>query len=137
METEVRDLFQYRNLKVYQNARSYVKLINSLLEKFPEEDMLANQLRRSSYSVPSKIAEGSGRVSHKQKQKFIESAYGCLMESLCQLEIVQDFGYIEESDMAEVEQIASEIAKMLSGWIKKLTQTDQYYNPYSMNDIKN
>ena len=66
-----------------------VETVYELIKKFPYEERsaLSNQLRRSAISVPSNIAEGSGKISYPDKIKFISIAYGSLMETLCQLEI--------------------------------------------------
>ena len=112
------ELFRFKKLVVYQHARAYVKTIYTILEKFPnkEDFALGAQLRRSSSSVPSNIAEASGRFSQKEQIHFIEFAYGSLMETICQMQIAQDLGYINEEDINEVETKAADISKMLSGW---------------------
>ena len=116
------DLFRFRKLVVYKYARNYVKTIYCILEKFPKKEdfALCSQLRRSSSSIPSNIAEASGRFSQKEQVHFIEYAYGSLMETICQMEIAQDLGYINEEDMSEIETKAVDISKMLSGWRKSL-----------------
>ena len=103
---------------MYQHARAYVKTIYTILEKFPskEDFALGAQLRRLSSSVPSNIAEASGRFSQKEQIHFIEFAYGSLMETICQMQIAQDLLYINEEDINEVETKAADISKMLSGW---------------------
>ena len=114
--------FAYRSLVVYQHAKAYVKYIYQLMDAFPrkEEYALCAQLRRSSISVLSNIAEACGRYSKKQQLQFLEFAFGSLNETVCQLEIAYDFNYIEEEQMQEIETRAIEIKKMLSGWRKSL-----------------
>ena len=130
--TEIKEIFQYRNLVVYQHTCAYVKTIFSLLEKFPEDDekALCASLRKATYSIPTNIAEGWSRVSGKQKLKYIENAFSALMSTVCQMEIAQELDYIDENDMEEIEEKANEIAKMLLGWIKKLTT--QVHSPYNI-----
>ena len=81
------DSFSFFDLRVYKESKELVKSIYRLLEKFPKYETYAmsDQLRRAIVSVPSNIAEGSGRFSIKEKIHFIEIAYGSLTESLCQL----------------------------------------------------
>lgn len=110
-------LFSYRKLRVYQYAREYNKCVYLLLKKFPKEEnyALCDQLRRSSTSILSNLAEGSGRKSNKEKLHFIEIAFGSLTESMCQMEIAFDLGYIDADDLTHLEMYVTEISKMLSG----------------------
>ena len=110
-------LFSYRKLRVYQFAREYNKLVYQLMQKFPREEnfALCDQLRRSASSIPSNIAESTGRKSNKEKLHFIEFAFGSLTESMCQLEIAYDLNYITLEELQKMESYVSEISKMLSG----------------------
>ena len=62
------DKFAFFDLRVYQEAKLLVKEVYLLMDKFPkwENYALSDQLRRAVISVPSNIAEGSGRVSTKE-----------------------------------------------------------------------
>ena len=87
------------------------------MQKFPREEnfALCDQLRRSASSVPSNIAESTGRKSNKEKLHFIEFAFGSLTDSMCQLEIAYDLSYITLEELQKMESYVSEISKMLSG----------------------
>ena len=71
--------YSYKNLEAYKEAKTLVKQIYALLKKFPKEEQyaLCDQLRRAVISVPSNIAEGSGRTSAKDQAHFFEMAFGC------------------------------------------------------------
>ena len=71
-------------------------------------------------SVPSNIAEGSGRASAKEKIHFIEIAYGSLMETYCQLTVAVKLGYLSEENAMALRPQFTEVAKMLSGWRNNL-----------------
>ena len=109
--------FSFEGLDVYKAARSLVRDIYRLQHKFPkfETYALGDQIRRSSSSVTSNMAEGSGRNSFKEKSHFIEIAYGSLMEAFSQLQIAQDLGYITEKDVDGIRPSFINVAKMLSG----------------------
>jgi len=111
------DNFSFFDLRVYKESKELVKSVYKLLEKFPKYETyaLGDQLRRSVISVPSNIAEGSGRFSYKEKIHFIEIAYGSLTEALCQIDISHDLNYITDDEFnKEVERICL-IGKQLSG----------------------
>ena len=56
----------YRKLVAYQQASEVVKLVYTLVRKFPKEEQFAlcSQLRRAAVSVTSNIAEGVSRYSY-------------------------------------------------------------------------
>lgn len=110
------DNFGFRDLRVYQTSKEFVKTIYGLLSTYPpnEQYALCDQLRRASVSVPSNIAEGMSRLSDKEKAHFIEISYGSLMEVLCQMEISKELNYVTEEQMNEIENQITIIAKQLS-----------------------
>lgn len=110
------DYFYYKKLEVYQYSKELVTAVYQQLSLFPQEEKFAlcDQLRRAVISIPSNIAEGSGRVSSKEKVHFIEIAYGSLMEVSCQLDIAKDLKYLRESDFTTLMQQMEAIARMLS-----------------------
>lgn len=120
--------FTFETLDVYNKARKLVKDIYLLLDAFPsfEKYSLCDQIRRSAISVPSNLAEGSGRFSLKERIHFIEISYGSLMELYCQLSIACDLGYFSAEKQKELKIQIDEIARMLYGLrtslIKKLKQ---------------
>jgi four helix bundle protein len=114
----------FRNLNVYTKSKELVKQIYELLKKFPKEEQFAlcDQLRRAVISIPSNIAEGSGRNSQKDQAHFYNIAYGSLMEVFSQLDIACDLGYISQEEFEQMELLINEEAKMLSGLIAKRKQ---------------
>ena len=113
--------YEYKNLDVYKESKNLVKMVYGLIEKFPKVETyaLCDQLRRSVISVPSNIAEGSGRTSAKDQAHFFEMAFGSLMEVSCQMDIACDLGYINQAELLKVEEQVSRIAAMLSGLRRK------------------
>ena len=111
------EVFSYRKLIAYQKAKEVVKRTYKLLKKFPSEERYAmcDQLRRSSVSITSNIAEGVNRFSVKAKVHFIEIAFGSLMEVSSQMEIAEELGYITAEDRLSMDDLVTEVAKLLSG----------------------
>lgn len=111
------DKFTFFDLRVYKETKMLVREVYDLLAKFPkfETYALGDQLRRSVISVPSNIAEGSGRFSYKEKIHFIEIAYGSLTEALCQLDIAHDLNYITDDEFNSEMERVNVIGKQLSG----------------------
>ena len=111
--------FQYRSLIVWQKSMQFSKQVYQLIERFPstEKYALSDQVRRAVVSVPSNIAEGCGRASNRDYAHFLSIARGSLYETMTQLEIAQSLGYIDSIE--EVEDLASEISRMLTSLMKK------------------
>ena len=120
------EVFGYRKLIAYQKAKEVVKRTYKLLKKFPDEERFAmcDQLRRASVSVTSNIAEGVNRFSLKDKARFIEIAYGSLMEVSSQFEIAEELGYITTSDRQNMDQLIEEDARLLSGLLNSYKPND-------------
>lgn len=107
----------YRKLTAYQKAKEVVKRTYKLLKKFPKEEQYAmcDQLRRASISITSNIAEGMNRYSVKDKNHFLEMAYGSLMEVSSQFEIAEELGYINNADRQNMDVLIDEVARLISG----------------------
>lgn len=114
--------YSYKNLDAYKESKTLVMLVYAFLKKLPREEnyALCDQLRRAVISIPSNIAEGSGRTSSKDQAHFLEIAYGSLMEVSCQIDIAHDLGYITQEDMDNIEQYVKAIAALLSGIRRKI-----------------
>lgn len=90
-----------------------------LIDQFPaaEKYALSDQVRRAAVSVPSNIAEGCGRASNRDYAHFLSIARGSLYETMTQLEMAKELGYIESID--EIEVLAAEISRILTTLMKK------------------
>ena len=117
----------FRKLNAYIFAKDLVKQVYKLLEKFPREEQyaLCDQLRRSVISLPSNIAEGTGRVSSKDQAHFFTIAYGSLMEVLAQMDVAYDLGYISTDEFNYIEQLIDTEARLLTGLSAKCKSTKQ------------
>ena len=104
-------------LDIYKESKALVMLVYALLKRFPKEEQyaLCDQLRRAVISIPSNIAEGSGRRSSKEQVHFLEIAYGSLCEVNCQMDIACDLGYIDQPDLERIKVLSNKIGSMISG----------------------
>lgn len=121
----------YKKLEVYTIGKELVLHVYELLKKFPKEEQyaLCDQLRRAVISVPSNIAEGLGRLSEKEQVRFIEIAYGSLLEVETQLELACDLHYISEEDLDGVMALVDREAKLLSGLRSRRIEPPVTHNP--------
>ncbi len=112
----------YRDLIVWQKAMELVTEIYQHTKSFPEEERygLTSQLRRSSVSLPSNMAEGYGRNSTQDYVRFLRIANGSLFELQTQLEIARNLGFLIEERFSVLFEMSREIERMLSSLIKKI-----------------
>lgn len=112
----------YRDLIVWQKAMSIVLKLYTETKMWPKEEVygLTSQIRRSSISIPSNIAEGYGRNSSGDYVRFLQIASGSLYECQTQLEISYQLGYLNEERYVEINSLSIEIEKMLSSLISKV-----------------
>lgn len=116
----------YRDLIVWQKSMNLVTLLYQLTKQFPDDEKfgLTSQIKRSSVSIPSNIAEGYGRSSRKEYVRFLEIARGSLYEFQTQLEIAANLKFIDIFVTKEIFELGIEVEKMLNSLIKKLKSTD-------------
>ena len=110
-------VYSFEKLKVWQEAKKLVVDVYHLLDEFPkfEKYALCDQIRRAVVSVPSNIAEGSGRKSLKEQIRFLEISYGSLMETYNQLLIAIELTYITEESVEAIKPSIDAVAKMING----------------------
>lgn len=77
----------YKDLDVWQKAMQLADKVYDTTSDFPSDERfgLTQQIRRSAVSIPSNIAEGSGRSGTGELLQFLSIARGSLAELETQL----------------------------------------------------
>jgi four helix bundle protein len=111
----------FKELKVWQKGIEIVKDIYEITKRFPKEEMygLTAQMRRSSISIPSNIAEGFKRYHAKEYKQFLYIALGSIAELETQIVIAKEVGLIQDTTDSVNEKL-DHTSKMLSSLISKL-----------------
>ena len=111
------DNFSFESLEAYQKSRKLVTDVYKIINTLPvhERFALSSQLQRSMVSVVSNIAEGSGRISLKEKIHFLEISYGSLMEAYSQLQICSDLNYIHEDILKNIKPDFFRVSRLING----------------------
>lgn len=115
-------MHNFKELKVWQNARKIVKEIYLNTKDFPADEKygLISQMRRSAVSIPSNIAEGSGRNTDKDFKYFLNVALGSAYELQTLLILSQDMELLNQEKTNELNTSLEEIQKMIYGLIKTI-----------------
>jgi four helix bundle protein len=117
-------MFSFEKLAVWQKAIDYADFVYNVTKDFPTDERfgLISQLRRSAVSVSANVAEGSSRSSKVDMARFIEIAYGSLLESVTNFEIAKRQQFVSLANCREAYRQAEMLAKMLSGLRSNLTR---------------
>lgn len=106
----------FRELNIWKRSKDLCISIYKITQVFPKEEMfgLTSQIRRSSVSVPSNIAEGCGRNTQKQLVQFLNIAMGSLTELETQVIISDELSYIGSEKAKVILDEIDQIQKMLN-----------------------
>lgn len=116
-------MFGFEKLEVWQLAIEFADRIYAVTRSFPHDERfgLISQMRRAAVSISSNIAEGNSRSSGPDFARFIEIAYGLLMELVSQTHVARRQNMIGEELCKEIFKRAEQLARMLSGLRKSTT----------------
>jgi four helix bundle protein len=114
----------HHTLKAWQHAERLAVECSRAAQRFPdfEQERLADQLRRASYSIPLNIAEGSARKGNRDYRKFLDTAWGSLAEVQTAVVMARDLGYLQAAEFGRLEALATETSKTLFGLLRKVSQ---------------
>jgi four helix bundle protein len=107
----------YRDLDAWQGAMELSESIYKLTQTFPDTERygLISQLRRSSVSIPSNIAEGQGRGTVPFALYFLRVAIGSAAEVDTQLELARRLRLVTADATREVDRQLERVRQMLYG----------------------
>ncbi|HKX86714.1 MAG TPA: four helix bundle protein [Flavobacterium sp.] len=114
----------FRDLLIWQKSMTLVTEIYLLTNSFPKEEIygLTSQIRRSSISIPSNIAEGFGRNGNQDYLKFLNFSIASLFEMQTQIEIAFNLNYITQQQFNKIYDEAKELERMTSSFIRKIKE---------------
>ncbi len=118
----VKKVKDFHKLKVWERAHRLTLDIYLQTKNFPKEEVygLANQMRRSSASIPTNIAEGCGRNSKAEMIQFFNVALGSSSELEYQLLLAHDLNYLNNELYTRLSEELIEVRKMLYIYCQKL-----------------
>lgn len=107
----------YEDLVVWKKSIALSKNIYLVTASFPKEEQygLTAQIRRSSVSIPSNIAEGCSKSSSKDFLRFLDIAVGSAAELHTQLLIAHEIALLTKADFDGINEQTKEISRMLHG----------------------
>ena len=110
----------------WQKSRELNKDIYNITNKnssFSKDFGLRDQIRRSSISIPSNIAEGFERETTKEFIRFLYIAKASSGEFRSQLYLAFDLDYMTKDEFSKLNLKVNEVSKLISGLIIYLNST--------------
>lgn len=98
--------FSFEKLEVWQNSRIFILEIYKLTSRFPSNELfgMISQIKRSSSSIATNIAEGTSRSTNKDKAHFLTISYSSAMETLNHLILSKDLNTFQKMNILIVEK---------------------------------
>ncbi|MDE6095290.1 MAG: four helix bundle protein [Muribaculaceae bacterium] len=118
----------FRQLRVWQQAMDIVVDTYAIIKTLPIEERfsLCDQMRRSSVSIPSNIAEGQSRNSSKEFIHFLSISRGSIAELQTQLILCVRLGYIEDEIVTGLLSRLKDNDKMIGGLMKAISMNNTF-----------
>ena len=115
----------YKDLKIWQKSVDLAVKVYEVTRHFPKEELygLTYQLKKSAVSIPSNIAEGSGRNTRKDFSNFLGISCGSTCELNTQLIIASRIDFLSQVDLDSLENEINEIQRMNWALKKSLNLT--------------
>lgn len=112
----------FRKLTIWEDAIKVAKAIYALTTSLPSDEKfgLISQIRRCAVSIPSNIAEGSGRSSNKDFHRFLSIALSSSYELETQLIITKELGYLDNDKLKIISDDLNKLQRMIYGFQQSL-----------------
>lgn len=116
--------FRFERFEAWRRAVDFANAMFDVAEALPQryQFSLGEQLRRAALSIPTNLAEGSGRENPKEERYFYRVAKGSLYEVVSLLVMIGKRGALEREAYRAYYDEANEIAGMIVGAIKSRSE---------------
>lgn len=113
-------MHNHQKLDVWRRSYELAKSVYRSAMSFPSDERfgLAAQMKRSSVSIPSNIAEGSAQDSAKAFAHFLRIALGSAFELETQISLASDLAYVRGAESRELRFEVDGVKRMLISLIR-------------------
>ena len=119
------DKSNFEKLEIYQLAEKLADEIWFIAEKWQyfEKDTVGKQIVRAADSIGANIAEGNGRYSYKDNQRFIRIARGSLNETRHWLRRAYTRNLLTTGEIERLKPTIEDLTLKLNGYLRYLKNT--------------
>lgn len=117
---------KFEDIKSWKQARELVRIVYFTTNSgaFCKDFGLKDQIKRAAVSIMSNIAEGFDREGNREFVHFLYIAKGSAAEVQAQLYVALDAEYINKEQFEEMYNLASEVGRLIGGFIRYLSNSD-------------
>ena len=107
---------------VYKDAKGLLSLVFETVKRLPKEYKftLGSQIIRAAFSIVLNIAEGSGKDSEKELNRYFEISLGSVYEVLAAVDCLKDNNLITQEEFDLFLNKLKKIADQIGGFKKSL-----------------
>ncbi len=118
------EIFRFKNWKVYKESKDLFKLLLKISDKLPKDYKysIGSQVLRSGLSIILNIAEGSGKDSDKELNRYFNISIGSINETLAFTDTLTDLGLITATEFQNVYKLCESISRQLGGFKRRLKE---------------
>lgn len=115
-------MHNFEKLKIWQKAMDIAVAVYEISALLPIDERfnLIHQIKKSAVSIPSNIAEGSGRNHNKEFIQFLSIANGSTFELISQLILAKRLNLIDEAITQPIINQLVEVSNMNFSFQKTL-----------------
>ena len=112
----------FKELNVWTKAHAITLRVYTETRSFSKDKLygLTSQMRRAASSVAANIAEGCGRRSDGELNRFLHIARGSATELEYHLLLARDLGYLATTTFEKLGKDVDETQRMLTAFIQRL-----------------
>ncbi|MBQ0154317.1 MAG: four helix bundle protein [Bacteroidales bacterium] len=117
-------MHNFHNLQIWTDAIALTDMIYHITQSFPAEERfgLISQMQRAAVSIPSNIAEGSGRDSNKDFIHFLNISLGSSYELETQVIIAERRAYITAEQAQSICTCIASLQKRIQTFKQHINQ---------------
>jgi four helix bundle protein len=112
----------FKSLKIWQRSMDLTDLIYDYCKELPKDERynLIDQLNRCSCSIPSNIAEGSGKRTNLHFAEYLTTSLTSSFEVETQLLICERRTYGSENKLRKSLELVIEVQKMIFSFRERI-----------------
>ncbi|OYU97263.1 MAG: diversity-generating retroelement protein bAvd family protein [Bacteroidetes bacterium B1(2017)] len=117
----------FKKYDVWKDSMKLVKQVYAISSSLPNQEKfgLVSQMSRAAISIPSNIAEGTGRNSDIEFKRFLEIAIGSSFELETQIILCVELEFVNEMESKLVLTEINKIQKQINNLILKIKQDNK------------
>lgn len=109
--------FRFEGLQIWHQAREFSNAVHRLVAGFPDhEKNLTSQMTQAANSISLNIAEGAGRDTDTDFNRFPGIAVGSAFEVAGASFLVLDRGYVDPKAQSVLYEQAEQLAKSINSF---------------------